>query len=83
MVRDTVDTIRSLVSLTLLTIGVIIILMGAIRGFDVPVFQYVFGDTLPEEQFPAVIGLGTAFTFVAVWLQQRPFERFFSFIKRK
>lgn len=83
MGKDTIDSIRSLASLGLLTIGVIIILMGAIRGFGIPVFQVVFGDALPEEQIPAVIGLGTAFTFVAVWLQQRPFERIFGIFKRR
>ena len=82
MGRDTIDSIRSLVSLSLLTVGVVIILMGAIRGFGVPVFEILFGDALPEEQIVAVIGLGTAFTFVSVWLQQRPFEKIFRLFKK-
>lgn len=69
------DTIRSWISLGLLTIGVIIIVMGAIRGFNVPIFDIVFQKPVPEEQVTAIIGLGTAFTFIAIWLQQKPFAR--------
>lgn len=75
MGKNTTDTIRSWVSLILLTIGVAIIVLGAIRGFGIPVFEILFRNPVLEEQAGAVVGLGTAFTFIAVWLQQKPFAR--------
>jgi hypothetical protein len=75
MAKTNTDTLRNWISLGLLTIGVIIIVMGAIRAFGVPVFQILFGNAILEEQAPALIGLGTAFTFVSFWLQQKPFTR--------
>jgi predicted lysophospholipase L1 biosynthesis ABC-type transport system permease subunit len=73
--KNNSDRIRSIISLSLLTIGTIIIVLGAIRGFGYPVFELLFRNPLLEEQAGAVIGLGTAFTFIAIWLQQRPFAR--------
>lgn len=75
MGKNTTDTVRSWISLSLLTGGVIIIVLGAIRGFNIAVFDILFQRPVPEEQVTAIIGLGTAFTFVAIWLQQKPFSR--------
>lgn len=75
MAKSNTDTIRSWVSLSLLTAGVIIIVLGAVRGFGVPIFEILFRSPVLEAQATAVVGLGTAFTFIAIWLQQKPFAR--------
>lgn len=75
MTESNSESARSIISLSLLTIGVVIILLGAIRGFGVPVFEILFRSPVLEEQANAIVGLGIAFSFVAVWLQQRPLVR--------
>lgn len=76
------DTLRSLISLGFLTTGVIIIVLGAIRGFGTPVFDILFQRPVEEQTVSAIIGLGTAFTFIAVWLQQKPFVTLSNVIKK-
>jgi hypothetical protein len=75
MKDNTTDRIRTLVSLLLLTVGVIIIFLGAVRAFGFPIFQILFNSPIVETQGNAIVGMGIALTFIAIWLQQKPFVR--------